>query len=249
MFGHIEGDCSKVLEGTKQSAYAPKRMARPGGVAMHKKGETSGTISVAMAPAGTAVPLGAQSVNQDVVVTHSDVMIGGSKPGKGNAAPILLPEKSVLTGENSTVPEQSELRPVDVGLQRLPDAGLGQAGTRVLNKMKQNMGPELPDAGLGQAGTRVLNKMKQQMGPELRSDAADILLSEDEGYGSLPPLEESSVQIREPITVGGREKETVVVTQGRQVVVRENRKLTAKGLSFAAVSKGKAKGKSLQSSK
>jgi len=225
VFGHIDGDCSKVLEGTKQSAYVPRRMARPGGVAMHKKGETSGNMSVATAPLGTAAPVGAQSVNRDVVVTHGDVLTGGSKPGKGNTDPILLPENSVLAAEISDVPEQSELRPVVAGLQRLPDAGLGHAGIRVRNKMKQ------------------------KMGPELRSDAADSLLSEDEGHGSLPSFEGSSVQIREPIAVGGREKEAVVVTQGRQAVVRENRKLTAKGLSFASVSKGKAKGKSLQSSK
>ena len=91
--------------------------------------------------------------------------------------------------------------------------------------------------------------MKQKMGPVIKSAEADSLLSEDVGHGSLSTLEESSIQTREPLTEGGREKETVVVTLGRQSVVRENRKLTAKGLSFASISKGKAKGKPLQSSK
>jgi len=225
VFGHIESACSKVLEGTKHTAYVPRRMARPGGVAVHKKGETSGNLSVAMAPSGMTVPMGNQ--NRDVVVTHGDVLIGGSKPGtgntEGNTDPILMPEKSVQAAEISVVPEQSELRPVEAGLQRLPDSG--------------------------HEGTRSLNKMKQKLGPELRSGASDRLLSQDERHGSVATLEESSVQNREQITVGGREKETVVLTQGRQVGVRENRKLTEKGLSFASVAKGKAKGKSLQPSK
>ena len=225
VFGHIEGVCSKVLEGQKQAVYVPRRMTRPGGVAVHKKGETSGNMSVAMASSGKTTPLGAQSVNRDVVVMHGDGLIGGSNPGKGNSDPILLPGNSVLAAKISAVPEQSELRPVDNGLQKLPDAGLGHAGTSVLNTMKQ------------------------KMDPVISSTAADSLLSEDVGHGSLPILEESSIQSREPLTEGGREKETVVVTQGRQSVVRENRKLTAKGLSFAAISKGKAKGKPLQPSK
>jgi len=223
VFGHIEGGCSKILEGTKHSAYVPKRMDRPGGVAMHKKGETSGNMSVAMAPSGKAVPLGAQ--NREVEVTHGDGLIGGSKPGTGDTGTILLPGKSVQVAENSVVPEQSELRPVVAGLQRIPDAGLGHEGTRSLNKMKQ------------------------KLSPVLRSGASDRLLAQDEIHGSGATLEDSSVQNREQIKVGAREKEPMVVTQGRQTVVRENRKLTEKGLSFASVAKGKGKGKSLQPSK
>ena len=188
-----------------------------------KKGETSGNMSVTMAPSGMDVPMGAQ--NRDVEVTHGDVLSGGSKPGTGTTVPILLPEKSVQVAEISVVPEQSELRPVDTGLQRIPDAGLGHEGTRSLNKMKQ------------------------KLGPVLRSGDSDKLISQDEKHGSEATLEESSVQIREQINKKGREKETMVVTQGRQTIVRENRKLTEKGLSFASVAKGKAKGKSLQPSK
>jgi len=223
VFGHMEGDCSKVLEGTKHTAYVPRKMGRPGGVAMQKKGETSGNLSVAMATSGMTVPIGAPK--QAVGVNQGDVLIGGSKHGTGTTEPILLPEKSVQAAEISVVPEQSEKRPVEAGLQRLPDVGLGHEGSRSLNKMKQ------------------------KMGPELRSGASDRLVSQDERHGSGATLEESSVQIREKITVGGKENETVEVTQSRQAVVRENRKLTEKGLSFASVAKGKTKGKSLQPSK
>ena len=225
VFGHIEGNCGKVLEGKKQAVYVPRRMPQPGEGTMHKKGETSGNMSIAMAKSCKTVPMGDQSVNREAVVTHGDVLITGSKPDKGNMNPILLPEKSVLAAESSDVPKQPEMRPVDDGLQRLPNVGLENEGTRVINKMKQ------------------------KMGPEIRSDLADSLLSEDVEHGSLPTLEKSSIQTREAVTVGGKEKETVVVTQGRQVVMRENRKKTEKGLSFASISKGKAKGNSLQSSK
>ena len=123
------------------------------------------------------------------------------------------------------MPEQSEKRPIDAVLKHLPDVGVGHEGTRSLNKLKK------------------------KMGPELRSGASDRIVSQDERLGSVVTLEESLVQIREQVTVGGKEKENVVVTQSRQAAVRENRKLTEKGLSFASVAKGKTKGKSLQPSK
>jgi len=223
VFGHIEGDCSKVLEGAKHNAYVPRKMGRPGGVVMQKKGDNSGNLSIAMATSSKAVPTGAPT--QDVGVTHGDILLGGNKHGTGNKDPILLPVKSVQAAEISVVPEQSEMRPVDAGLKQSPAVGVGHEGNRSLNKMKK------------------------KMGPELRPGASDRVISQDERHGSVATLEESSVQIREQITVGGKEKENVVVSQCRQAAVRENRKLTEKGLSFASVAKGKTKGKSLQPSK
>ena len=198
-------------------------MGRPGGVVLQKKGENSGNLSVAMATSSKVVPTGAPT--QDVGVTHGDILIGGNKHGTGTTDPILLPEKSVQAAEISVVPEQSEIQPVDAGLKHLPDVGVGYEGTRSLNKMKK------------------------KMGPELRSSASDRIVPQDVRHGSVVTLEESSVQIREQITVGGKEKENVVVPQSRQAAVRENRKLTEKGLNFALVTKGKTKGKSLQPSK
>jgi len=215
VFGHIDGDCSKVLDGTKQAAYVPRRMNRPGGVAMPKKGETSRNMS-----SGKDTSMGAQAVNRDVV-THEDGLIGGSQPGKSSTEPRMLPGKSVLTADSSEMPEQSDKRPVDAGLHRIPEASLGHAGTRD----------------------------KQKLDSAIRSDVAASLLSEEVGHGSSPNLEESSIQPRKSVPEGGKEKETEVVPHGRQVAVRENRKLTAKGLSFASISKGKAKGKPLQLSK
>jgi len=265
-FRHGDGDCNIVLEGRKHSAYVPKRVERPAAVTVNKKGDGSGSMRDAEVPSRLAAQGVTLKESRGGGVPLGEVLTGASKHIQQVPEPVLLPENSKLAEKNFPLPGTSGLRPAEA--RPRPDAGLPPDGAKVRNKGKHKTAQDdeagqcavvglqqedvakifLPSVGGASVQIKEPNSVGGK-GPELRSDAADSLLSEDEGHGSLPSVDGSSIHIREPITVGGREKEAVVVTQGRQAVVREHRKLTAKGLSFASVSKGKAKGKSLQSSK
>jgi len=225
-FGHVAGDCNKTLEGRNHSVYVAKRLVRPAAVTVNKK-----------MPAGSSAHVMVTQEVRGVGKPHGVVLTGVSKHVQQAPVPVLLPDKNLQAAENSALPGSAGMRPSETTLR--PDAGL-----QLDNGLR-------PDGATGQ----------QQKAHEQRNDEAGLrpdagLQKEDVGG--------SSVQIRELNSVGGKKLEAVVVMQGLAAVGMETRPLCRavdggapveqsssldRPVISASVSKGKAKGKSLQTSK
>ena len=225
-FGHVAGDCNKTLEGRNHSVYVAKRLVRPAAVTVNKK-----------MPAGSSAHVMVTQEVRGVGEPHGVVLTGVSKHVQQAPVPVLLPDKNLQAAENSALPGSAGMRPSETTLR--PDAGL-----QLDNGLR-------PDGATGQ----------QQKAHEQRNDEAGLrpdagLQKEDVGG--------SSVQIRELNSVGGKKLEAVVVMQGLAAVGMETRPLCRavdggapveqsssldRPVISASVSKGKAKGKSLQTSK
>ena len=108
MLGHNDGECSKVLEGRKRSAYVPKWMVRPGG-AISNKGESSGNGRVAEPPLAVSAPVVTVTETRDMEVPLCHAQSEGTRLAVPDQ--VLLPESSFLAAEGPAVPAQAAVCP------------------------------------------------------------------------------------------------------------------------------------------
>jgi len=240
-FGHVDGDCNKALEGRNHSVYVPKRLVRPVAVTVNKKGDSRGNIKDPKLPAGSSAHVVVPQESRGVGVLQGVVLTGASKHIQQAPVTVLMPGKNIQAAENSALPGFTGMRPSEATLR--PDDGLQI------------------DIGLRPDGDIVRNKGTQNKAPEQRPD--EVGLRPDAGL-QQEDVGGSSVQIRELKSVGGKETEAMVMVQGLAAMGMATRPLCRaveggapveqsssldRPFISASVSKGKAKGKSLQSSK
>ena len=186
--------------------------------------------------------------------------LGGARPGIKGRHRKTAGQRADAAVQQQSVDEGPCLKPVEEGLSRQGSQLHTSAGGDKEGVEGYKLGPGSGGGGSlksAQIGSVVQCLSAVATESASRNWAEECVAGEGVSKGS-------SVLFREPNSAGGKEKEAVVLVQGLEAVVMEKRPLCGvvergtpvvkssslvRPLISAPVSKGKAKGKSLQSSK